>query len=89
MGLHWKRAIRDREFQLSFPGYEDVDLHSRGYTDESPSDMLRVLGIVPREPTPLPLEERPEDELNNDELRHVVRLLKEVSRILPNLDALH
>jgi hypothetical protein len=37
---------------------------------------LRALHIIPREPTPLPLEERPEDDLNAEQLRQVVRTLK-------------
>lgn len=34
---------------------------------------LKALGILPREPTPVPLEERPEDELSPEELRQLVR----------------
>jgi hypothetical protein len=37
---------------------------------------LRALHIIPREPTPLPLEEKPEDELTPEELLQVVRTLK-------------
>ena len=37
---------------------------------------LRALGIIPREPTPVPLEERPEDELTPEELRELVRRFK-------------
>jgi hypothetical protein len=37
---------------------------------------LRALHIIPREPTPLPLEERPEEELTPEELLQVVRILK-------------
>ncbi|KAF1358361.1 hypothetical protein EJ07DRAFT_156962 [Lizonia empirigonia] len=37
---------------------------------------LQALGIVPREPTPVPLEERPEDELSPEELRQLVKRLK-------------
>lgn len=47
--------------------------------------MLRALHIVPREPTPLPLEERPEDELTAEELRQVVRQLKKVNCIITAL----
>jgi hypothetical protein len=39
-------------------------------------DALRILGLIPREPTPPPLEERPEDELSQDELRQLVKELK-------------
>ncbi|KAI4655274.1 uncharacterized protein J4E79_008341 [Alternaria viburni] len=38
---------------------------------------LRILGLVPREPTPPPLEERPEDELTPDELRQLVKRFKD------------
>ncbi|KAI4950520.1 hypothetical protein J4E91_004403 [Alternaria rosae] len=38
---------------------------------------LRALGLIPREPIPLPLEERPEEELSQDELRQLVKQLKE------------
>ncbi|KAI4932744.1 hypothetical protein J4E85_003144 [Alternaria conjuncta] len=38
---------------------------------------LRILGLVPREPTPPPLEERPEDELTPEELRQLVKQLKD------------
>ncbi|KAI4629253.1 uncharacterized protein J4E87_003515 [Alternaria ethzedia] len=38
---------------------------------------LRILGLIPREPTPLPLEERPEDELTPDELRQLVKQFKD------------
>jgi hypothetical protein len=37
---------------------------------------LRALHIIPREPTPLPLEERPEEELTPEELLQVIRILK-------------
>jgi hypothetical protein len=37
---------------------------------------LRALHIIPREPNPLPLEERPEEELTPEELLQVVRTLK-------------
>ncbi|KAI4610889.1 hypothetical protein J4E80_007918 [Alternaria sp. BMP 0032] len=40
-------------------------------------DALRILGLIPREPTPPPLEERPEDELTPDELRQLVKQFKE------------
>ncbi|KAF1940797.1 hypothetical protein EJ02DRAFT_379069 [Clathrospora elynae] len=40
-------------------------------------EALRALNIVPCEPTPLPLEERPEEDLNPDELRQLVKKLKE------------
>ncbi|KAH6875377.1 hypothetical protein BKA58DRAFT_399585 [Alternaria rosae] len=38
---------------------------------------LRALGLIPREPTPLRLEERPEEELSQDELRQLVKQFKE------------
>ncbi|KAF9693625.1 hypothetical protein EKO04_008158 [Ascochyta lentis] len=38
---------------------------------------LRALGIVPREPTPIPLDERPEDQLSPEELLQLVRRYKE------------
>ncbi|KAI4700112.1 hypothetical protein J4E81_004148 [Alternaria sp. BMP 2799] len=38
---------------------------------------LRILGLVPHEPTPPPLEERPEDELTPHELRQLVKQLKD------------
>lgn len=37
---------------------------------------LQALGIVPRDSTPVPLEERPEDELSPEELRQLVKRLK-------------
>jgi hypothetical protein len=40
------------------------------------SAALRALHIIPRESTSLPLEERPEDDLNAEQLRQVVRTLK-------------
>ena len=39
-------------------------------------DALRILGLIPRESTPPPLEERPEDELTPEELRQLVKQLK-------------
>ncbi|QRD02502.1 hypothetical protein JI435_054430 [Parastagonospora nodorum SN15] len=39
-------------------------------------DVLRALHIIPREPTPLPIEDRPIEDLNHDETREVLRLYK-------------
>jgi hypothetical protein len=39
-------------------------------------DALRILGLIPREPTPPPLEERPEDELSPEELLQLVKQFK-------------
>ncbi|CAO2658836.1 Nn.00g065590.m01.CDS01 [Neocucurbitaria sp. VM-36] len=38
---------------------------------------LKSLGIIPRTPSPVPLEERAEDDLSPEELRQLVRQLKE------------
>ncbi|KAF1850026.1 uncharacterized protein K460DRAFT_326500 [Cucurbitaria berberidis CBS 394.84] len=39
-------------------------------------DALKILQIIPRTPSPVPLEERPEDDLNLNELRQLVRNFK-------------
>ncbi|KAI4714877.1 hypothetical protein J4E89_000560 [Alternaria sp. Ai002NY15] len=45
--------------------------------DDNSDNALRTLGFVPREPSPPPLEERPEEELTPEELRELVKQLKE------------
>jgi hypothetical protein len=50
--------------------------HNRHVHAKKKLAALRALHIIPREPTPLPLEERPEEELTPEELLQVVRTFK-------------
>lgn len=38
--------------------------------------VLQALHVIPRTPSPVPLEDRPEDELSPEELRELVKRLK-------------
>ena len=53
-------------------------------TDFCHLDVLRALHIIPREPTPLPIEDRPIEDLNHDETREVLRLYKVSSPLYQN-----
>ncbi|KAJ4405956.1 hypothetical protein N0V91_004840 [Didymella pomorum] len=46
---------------------------------------LQALGVIPREPTLTPLEERPADELNAEELRELVKRLRERETALTHI----
>ncbi|KAI4652232.1 hypothetical protein J4E93_002431 [Alternaria ventricosa] len=68
------------EGSMSLPDLASIGTITVGFTDIPKLielDALRILGLIPREPTPLPLEERPEEELTPDELRQLVKQFKD------------
>lgn len=55
----------------------------RTLTDHNRVEALKSLYIVPRSPSPVPLDERPEENMSPDELRELVRQLK-VGKMVPS-----
>lgn len=75
LGLHWQPTFRCRPLQIPFARYNAAD-QVKTSTDHTIPDVLRALHIIPRETTPLPLEERPEEDLTAEELHQVIHLFK-------------